>query len=349
LGIAHLLGGDFAASVKYYDRAIPLLREMGDLPRLASSLTGRGHASGVTVSWETSISPTDSDHALRDFREAIQIYKEIGSPAGEAWLTWSLGRLYIVQGLYGQALEVIQRGLNIATQIGHREWIVGNRCNLGFLYLELLAPEKARRQLGSALVLAEELQSRYWIHNATSYLAAAYCLLDDLTQAQTCLESVLSVDTPMDTLAQRFCWARRAELALYQDNPALAFDIVKRLIDSAPGMSPGRVISFLWKLKGEALGAIGEVEQAISLLQAAIENAEATGERFLLWRLHASLGRLYRPLEHQEEAEKEFSAAGALIEELAATIPDKALKENFHWRAHQKIDKMGKQPKFENQ
>ncbi len=98
-------------------------------------------------------------------------------------------------------------------------------------------------------------------------------------------------------MGKRYCWARRAELALAQGDPALALDIIERLIASAPGMSPGRVITFLWKLKGEALAAMGHTEEAHTLLQAAIENARATGERFLLWRSTRQPGRLYRAMD----------------------------------------------------
>jgi tetratricopeptide (TPR) repeat protein len=99
-------------------------------------------------------------------------------------------------------------------------------------------------------------------------------------------------------------------------------------------MAPGRVITFLWKLKGEALTAMGHTEEAQTLLQAAAENAQATGERFLLWRIHASLGRLYCAVGRQQEAEKELSTACQLIEELADTVPDEAVKANFLQRAH---------------
>ncbi len=334
LGIASLLGTDIIASVGYYDRAIALFREMGDQPNLASSLTGRGHAGGTTYTSLTAVSPATPISPLRDFEEALRITREIGSPAGEAWVLWSLGLLHIAQGLYGQALEVIHSSLDIATQIGHCEWIVGSRCVLGVLYVELLAPEKALTQLELALTLAEELRSRHWIHHATGALAAAYCLLDDWTQAQACLETVLSAETPMDTLHKRYCWARRAELALCQGDPAMALDIIERLIASAPGMSPACVITFLWKLKGEALIAMGHTEEAHTLLQAAVENARATGERFLLWRIHASLGRLYCAMSRQSEAEQEFSTTRELIEELAGTVPDEALKDCFLYRAY---------------
>jgi hypothetical protein len=94
-------------------------------------------------------------------------------------------------------------------------------------------------------------------------------------------------------------------------------------------MSPGRVITFLWKLKGEALAAMGNTKGACSLLRDAIESAHTTGERFLLWSLHVSLGRLYRTLGQRSAGGEEFSTARELAEELAATLPDGGLRDNF--------------------
>jgi tetratricopeptide (TPR) repeat protein len=337
LGITSLLGGDITASVGCYDRAIPLFRELNDQPSLASSLTGRGHAGGTTFSALTVVPPAVPITPRQDFEEALRITREIGSQAGEAWVAWSLGRLHTVQGRYEKAREAIQRGLEVATQIGHREWIVGNRCALGVLHLELLAPKESRRQFEPALALAKELRSRYWIHHAAGALAGVFCLLGDPTAAQTCLESVLSPDTPMDSLTKRYCWARRAELALYQDDPTLALDIVERLIDSAPGMSPGRVITFLWMLKAEAFAACGDTERAISPPLAAIENARETGERFLLWRLHAGLGRIYSAMGRLSQASGEFSAAHQLVKTLAEAVPHAEIRNRFLHRAHRMV------------
>ncbi len=231
-------------------------------------------------------------------------------------------------------MEVLQRGLRIASMIGHREHEVASRSGLGVLYAELLAPEKARWQLERALNLAGALRSQTWIHRITGSLAGAYILHGDLTGAQICLETAHSLQTPMDTMGSRYCWARRAELALAQGNLALALEITDRLIASAPGMSPGRVITFLWKLKGEALTGMGDLKKGGALLQAAVENAQATGERFLLWRIHASLGRLYRAMGRMSEAGRELSTARVLVEELAETMPDGALKNDFCQRAH---------------
>jgi adenylate cyclase len=336
LGLAHLLGGDLTASVRTYDRAIALARELDDRARLVTGLIARAVTVSelVLLASVPAITPPD---ALRDLEKAIRIAREIDSASDEAWAHWALGLLHIVQGRYGQALEVAQRGLDIATRIGHREWIVGNRCALGGLYLELLLPEEARRQFELALTLAEELRSQYWIHHSTGALAAAYCLLDDRTQTHMLLESVISTETPMNSLAKRYCWAKRAELALVEGDLALALDIVERLTASAPGMSTGRVITFFWQLKGETLAAMGQMEEAHTLLEAAVQNARATGERFLLWRIHGILGRRLRALGRQSEAEREFGTAQGLVEKLADTVPTGKLRDDFLQRAQERL------------
>jgi adenylate cyclase len=340
LGIASLLGGDITAMVEYYDRAIPLFREMDDQVNLASSLTGRAHANCSAYTSLTLAPSTASIQPRQDLEEAMRIVRAIGSSAGETWMFWSVAQLNIVQGRYGQALEAARNGLDVAAQIGHREGMAASQCVLGTLYLELLAPEKARQQLEPALALAKELRSQLMIHWATGVLAAVYCLRGDLTQAHTLLESALAAETPMDAMYKRYCWVRRAELALAQGDPALALDITERLIASAPGMSPGRVITFLWKLKGEALIILGEMEEAHTLLQAAVENAQATGERFLLWRLHESLGQLYHAVDRQPEAEAEFSTVCELVTELADTVPEGGMRDHFLQRAHSMVDKI---------
>jgi tetratricopeptide (TPR) repeat protein len=329
LGISNLLAGDCVASVGYYDRAITLFRELDDRSRLASSLTGRGNLGGAVYAYSTVAPSIKPSEARRDFEEALHIARQIGSLPGEAWVLWSLGLTFWVQGELGQALEAAQRGLRIASDIGHREWIVGNQTILGFLYVELFAPGEAQRQLEQALGLAEELRSQHWIYRAMGTLAATHHLLGDLGQAQSCLDAVISPQTSMDTIIKRYCWAREAELKLAQGDPALALEITERLIRSAPGIQPGGVITFLWKLKGEVHAALGQFEEAKSLLRAAKENAQENEERFLLWQIHASLGKVFHHLKAQASCEEELTTARALIEELADTLPDEELKQKF--------------------
>lgn len=332
LGIARLLAGDFGASVAHYDRAIELFRELDDLPRLASSLMGRA-VTATAPAFLALLPAPDSLDPLDDFQAAVQIAQKIGSFPDEAWSTWPLGLLHTVRGEFGQALESGERGLQIASGIEHREWIVGNRFARGVLFIELLAAEEARQELIEGLALAEELCSQYWINHISGALVKSHMLLGEWSEAKQCLKSAIGSGASMDTTGKRYCWARWAELALIQGDSARALNITKRLIASAVGMEPGRVVTFLWLLKARALAALRRNEEALVLLDAAAENAARTGERCLLWRIHCSMGRLYEAAGRQEEAGKEVSRAGVLIEELAVTIPDEALRNNFLMRA----------------
>jgi tetratricopeptide (TPR) repeat protein len=332
LGIAHLLGGDYNASVKYYDRAIPILRELGNPRRLLTSLLGRGIIVPLVILLAM-VPPDPPPDAFQDLNEALNIAREIGSSPDEAMVDWGLGPLYTLGGDYGKGLEVSRDGIQIASRIGHREWWVGNLLARGIQYGELLAPERALEELQRGMELAEELRSQYYINHLSGAMATAHILQGDLESARRRLDSVLSEGTPMDTKGKRYCWTRRAELAFIQGDMAEALELTDRLIDSAAGMGPGKVITFLWLMKGKALKAMSKTVEAETLLQEAAENVQKTGERFLVWRIHGALGQLYLKMDRQEEAAKEMASAGELIEEIAATVPDEELKQNFRRQA----------------
>jgi tetratricopeptide (TPR) repeat protein len=334
LGLACLIGGDLTASVEYYGRALLLFRQTDDQPGLAASLTGRGLAGGGALGVPTAVSPDLQVNARADLEEALRIARDTNSPSAESWALWSLSLLHAAEGQYRRALEAVHDSLSIATSIGHREWMAGSRSILGELHVGLFAAEEAQLQLRQALALAERLHSQHWIHHATGTLAAACCLRNDLVQAQAWLDTLLSPETPMDTIHKRTCWARRAELALLQGQASMALEIAERLIASAPGMSPGKVIPYLWQLKAEALAAMGQCEEADSLLQAAVQHAQLPGARSLLWRLHASLGHVHGAMGKAAEAEAHFSTARLLVEELADTIRVQALRDGFLRGAH---------------
>jgi adenylate cyclase len=335
LALASQMRGELAASLEYYERAISLYRRMDDQTGLAASLTGRGlaYCSGSFTA-HTMVPPDRPADTLADLEEALRIARETNSPSAESWALWSLSLFHTGAGQYGRALETIQDSLSIATSISHREWMAGSRSILGHLYVELFAAEEAQLQLRQALALAERLHSQHWIHHATAALAGACCLLNDLAQAEARLDTLLSPGTPMDSIHKRACWARQAELALLQGRASLALEIAERLIASAPGRSSGKVIPYLWQLKAEALAAIGQPEEAGSLLQAAVRNAQVPGARFLLWRLHASLGHVHSTMGEAAEAEAHFSTGRQLVDELADTIRVQALRNGFLRGAH---------------
>lgn len=337
LGVAHLMQGDLTSSIQFYDQAIALFRELNDLPRLVSSLTGR--AANISVLAFLSSAPADQPpDALSDVHEALQIANKIGARAGEAWAFWCLGMLYLVNGDFGRAKKNLQTGLKISSEMKHHEYEAANLFGLGILHLQTRMPEKACEHLERALLLAQKLSSPAMTHTTSGSLAGAYLMLNNPNMARAQLGSVIANETPMDTWGKRYCWIRRAELAFAQGDPHSTLEIANRLIASMPGSSHDRVVTYLWKLEAEALLEIGASEEALILLQTALQNALASEEKFLLWQVHASLARAQKHLNNQIEYEREISMAREEIKELAGKLPEGIGKNAFIQRANDWLD-----------
>ena len=328
LGITNLMGGNLKNCVQYYDQAIPLFRQLDNRRRLVSSLTGRA-ASYSMLALLASISDTSRSRAISDINEAIHIAGEISLFLEKPWPYWALGLLQTVNGQYGSALKALRSGLQIATEFDKNEFVMGHLFGLGLLYIELFDPDQAIVSLRKYLAMAKDLISHIHINISCGLLAGAYLAQNNIALAQQCLDEFVSNVTPMDTVGKRLCWLRKAEIALAQEKPEVALEIIDRLIDTTPGIEAGDVITYLWMLKGDALHRQGLFDTAISFLKIAATNAEKMEENFLLWRVHACLGQIYLSMHLPEKAQKEILLSQSIVNKIAATIFDPIMKEKF--------------------
>jgi DNA-binding CsgD family transcriptional regulator len=154
-------------------------------------------------------------------------------------------------------------------------------------------------------------------------------LQQDLTRAEALLALGLGPDAHPQTAGQRLVCCIRAELALARKEPALALAITDRLIASTANLTEERVIPRLWKLRGEALAALDRETEAEAALQAAQVTAQTRGLRPLLWRICLALGLLYQRQAQEVAAEQAFSTAQAMVEQLAASVPDERVRQQF--------------------
>jgi DNA-binding CsgD family transcriptional regulator len=101
---------------------------------------------------------------------------------------------------------------------------------------------------------------------------------------------------------------------------------------SAQGLAQraeGQPIPALLKLRGEALFALGQVEEAIHALEEARRGAQDWGALPLLWQIHRALGRVYARTRHKPFAHQAFAAAREVIENVAASLDETELRERF--------------------
>ncbi len=329
LGMASLLSGDLMQSAAYYEQAIVLFRELDKRERLPSSLANLMLCGGIYQTETLVPAAVGFAESLQHGELALKIAGEIGQRADEAYTLIHMAMLLGPRGEYARALEVAQLGLAIAEDIEHRQWMTAGQRVLGALYLDLLALSEARQHLEQALALAQEIGSWFWIYHASAHLASVCIGLKDLARAESLLTAALASDAPPQTQAQRLIWFARAQLALAQGEPYRTLAITEQLFASAAHVVGEQSIPHLAHLRGKALATLNRTAEAETALQAAQAGAVTQDLLPLLWRIAIDLGNLYRAERRDEEAEHAFATAQELIEDLAATITDIALRAHF--------------------
>jgi DNA-binding CsgD family transcriptional regulator/Tfp pilus assembly protein PilF len=329
LGMASLLSGDLMQSAVYNQQAIVLFRELDERQRLPNSLATLMLCGGNYQN-ETVVPATiDFAESLHQGELALKIAGEIGQRSDEAYTLIHMAMCLGPRGEYSRALEVAQRGLAIAEEIEHRQWMTAGHRALGALYLDLFELSEAQQHLEEALALAQEVGSRYWTRIACGFLALVSLAQHDMTRAETLLNTALGPDDPAQTVGQRLVWYARAELALARNDSPLALHITDQLLASAVGLSSESSIPSLAKLRGEALIKLKQVTETETLLQQAQATALKRGLRPLLWRIDLDLGKLAYAQRRYEEAERRFADALELLEDLANSLSDESLHQHF--------------------
>src|SRR6266571_119421 len=157
LGMASLLSGDLVQSAVYNQQAIVLFGELDDRQRLPSGLATLMLCGG-NYQTETLVPAAGGfAESLHQGELALKIAGEIGQRSDEAYTLIHMAMCLGPRGEYARALEVAQRGLVIAEEIEHRQWVTAGHRALGALYLDLLVLPMAQQHLEQALALAQEL------------------------------------------------------------------------------------------------------------------------------------------------------------------------------------------------
>ncbi|HEX6110593.1 MAG TPA: AAA family ATPase, partial [Ktedonobacteraceae bacterium] len=329
LGMANGIYGDTMKAVEHYEHAIASLRALSDHQGLISSLTTRMVYFSPSWVETTNSVCEQPEHCSRDITEALSLARQVDSLTGQAYVEWNAGLAFASFGELGRGLAYAQESLRIATEIQHAQWLAAAYFTLGRVYYLLLEANLAVQALETGLALATDIGSAWWVGNITAYLAQAYLLQGAVPRAEAVLQAVLPREQqPANSPERRVSWAW-GKLALASDKPVVALSIAERLLASAPGATRAQPIPWLLKLKGEALAALSRREEAIEALEEARQGALARQEQPLLWQIHRALGRQHRHLKQEDLAQHNFTSARQGIESLAKTIDDGYLREHF--------------------
>ena len=332
LGLDSYVLGEVVQGAAYCEQAVPILRELDDRQGLVNTLTNLS----MRPRFDTEVLGALDVQQLASLSEtALEIARSCEYRVGEAAALHEGAACLCRAGDYRRGGELLGRALRIAEEIDHGELLTSVHLVWGIeFYLALLAAPEAREHLEAAWAAAQARGAVALTSVATAGLVSACILQHDWARAQGLLDEVLQADLPdvgEMTFLLRGCWAARAELDLALSNPARALHVIDRLLASTANLAQygPQAVPRLSHLRGQALVALGRLEEAVAELQGTLHVAAAQGQRPLLWRLHAELGHAYRRLGRREHAAQAFSSARTIIQHLADTVPDGALREHF--------------------
>ena len=132
----------------------------------------------------------------------------------------------------------------------------------------------------------------------------------------------------------RWRWKTRllaawGELSLARGDPQEALRYAEQCLELATQTSSRKNQAKAWKLRGEALMALGFADEAAAWLDKAIATAEGVGNPPLAWKSRYARGQALESLERRDDAAREYALAAAHIERTAANLTDPALRATF--------------------
>lgn len=332
LGMNALLDGDVVKGQDFTEQALEHFRKSNNLTGLASNLTTLGIANSYYECGVIHLEYLNFQGASAMVEEALDICKRIKWRSGEAYTRMVMSQIYAVHGDYQGAIDIAKTSIQLATDIGHVQWITASTLVLGLIYKELFAFNDAHDLLLTSYEHARKSGSVNWICTTAAEYSANLILLGELEQAEDVLNSNLDHQSPARTLGQRHIWCTRAKVAIARNDPQAALQIVEHLDASANNRWTHPVAIYVDLIRGGALEALNHWSQAEQHYRNVLELSRESQFPWIRWRCHAALSRLYADQDMVGNATQETIQAQRIMDQLSENVPVGRLQDEFKRR-----------------
>ncbi len=175
--------GEKQQALKYYNKALPLARDIKDQFAQASILNN------IAAIYDDL---GDKQQALKIYNQALVVSREIEDKGGEATNLNNIGGIHNQLGDKQQALKFYKQALTIIREInGDKRWEAGSLNNIGQIYASLGDNQQALEYYKQALSISEEIPDKNGQAITLNNIAAVYSSLGKKRQALTYYQQVL--------------------------------------------------------------------------------------------------------------------------------------------------------------
>ncbi len=355
--------GDTREAGDVFRRAIPLLREAEDLPRLASALNalssihssqglysqaaeaaseaarireslgdspGRGDSLtnlGLALSYLG-----DYEASLESYRAALSLYEADGDWEGVTLLRNNIGNVLLFQGRYGEAFDEYQKALAVCQSRSQAEWSRHQRyrtvINLAALHQKIGAYDRALELYAglNAGVLSPREEARLLSNQGALYrhLGDAVKAMESYRRAQALYRDGSDQDGELGVL-KNIGIAQALDL----DDLRGALSTFQQAVVVADASGNQREAVQTRLYRGETLRRLGRPDQAAGDFENALRSASELGTVEEQWKALYGLGRLAETEGGAGHASQLYQRAVQAIESVQTRLQLPSLTPGF--------------------
>jgi tetratricopeptide (TPR) repeat protein len=238
-----------------------------------------------------------------------------------------LGIAYDYAGQLEEAINSYEDALRCFRSLHDDQRTAATLNNVGELYQELRDLDRALPYHEEAARLASQSGADRVSIDITRNIGVDLLLMGRYSEAMMCLNQALSRARAIrdKDLALQALY-NLGDAFLRQGEVERALAVAGELADEAAAIHSELHAARAQLLQGRAYLARGDRSRAQSVLQAALGHAHAIPSRWLLWQLHAALGRA---TDDPEIARIHFRIAADFIHQIADPLSDPDLRSRF--------------------
>lgn len=268
--------------------------------------------------------------AAEHYQRALELAREAGLELRQAEIECNLGGLALAEGRYDQALALLENARRRYTTLGLRHEAAYAEHELAGAYLHLNMAEEAATIYARVTPTFADLGMRAEQALAMAYHGRAAALLDRHEVARALFDGARRL------FAQEGNQVSAAMVELFEAQHAYQRGAYAAAAAAAGAaelvftQAASREFALLARwLRGEAARALGHLDEARTILEATLHEAEHRRLAQIVQRCHGALGLLAAAAGDPARAEVALERAVTMIEELRAPLPSEDLRTSF--------------------
>lgn len=268
--------------------------------------------------WNVSQTKEAAQASLKQYEEALRLWREVGDRTAQARALESLGKLYHRKGEFRQSLSEHEQALALRRELGDRAGEAASLFNVGLARASLGEPRPALEAIEQSLALRRATGDRAGESSALSQLGALHTslgdmrlALEDYTAALAILKETNDPSGQMVTLGSlAFLYNKLGELERARDLNLQTLQLARRLKDRRVERQVLGNLGSGYYRSGDYDKTVEYYEQALALSRSA---GDRGGEGIVLGNLgavYAKRGDFKRAFDYLDQSLQITRAAG---------------------------------------